>query len=78
MATRELIIRADWDEEARVWVATSQDLPGLSIEADTIEALRDKLSGAVRDLLELNGLSPEDGRAPRVELVAHAQVPVAA
>ncbi len=36
-------IRAEWDEEARVWVATSDDVPGLATEADTLEGLSLKL-----------------------------------
>ncbi|GAB4337211.1 MAG: hypothetical protein OHK0047_26800 [Leptolyngbyaceae cyanobacterium] len=32
-------VSAFWDEAAAVWVATSEDIPGLATEADTIEAL---------------------------------------
>jgi predicted RNase H-like HicB family nuclease len=32
-------VRADWDPEAGVWVATSESVPGLATEAATIEAL---------------------------------------
>ena len=35
----ELMVYAMWDAEAGVWVATSEDLPGLATEADTIEKL---------------------------------------
>ena len=27
-------VRAEWDEEAKVWVATSDDVPGLVTEAE--------------------------------------------
>ncbi len=36
-----------WDEEATVWVATSEDVSGLATEADTIEALSQKLKNHV-------------------------------
>jgi predicted RNase H-like HicB family nuclease len=49
-------IRAEWDEEACVWVATSDDVPGLATEADTLEALSIKLQTLVPDLLDANGL----------------------
>jgi predicted RNase H-like HicB family nuclease len=52
-------IRAEWDDEAHVWVATSDDVPGLATEADTLEALNLKLQSLVPQLLELN-----DGVAP--------------
>ena len=32
-------VRAEWDEEAKVWVATSDDVPGLETEAETMEIL---------------------------------------
>jgi len=49
---RSLLVRADWDAEASVWVATSPDLLGLVTEAPSIEALRAKLPGIAYDLLE--------------------------
>jgi hypothetical protein len=64
---RVLVVRAEWDEEARVWVATSDDVPGLVTEADTTEALIAKLQVMVPELLELN--RAEGGDMP-VELVA--------
>ncbi len=53
-------IRAEWDEEAGVWVATSDDVPGLATEADTIEALSVKLESLVPELLDANGLPNGD------------------
>ena len=32
-------VKAFWDAETAVWVATSEDIPGLATEAETIEAL---------------------------------------
>ena len=50
-------IRAGWDDEASVWVATSDDVPGLATEADTREALVQKLKIMVPELLDANGVS---------------------
>ena len=66
---RPIVIHADWDPEAGVWVATSGDLQGLVTEADTIEALRAKLPGMILDLLEEYGVSDLPAS---VEIVAHA------
>jgi Domain of unknown function (DUF1902) len=52
---QSIIVRAIWDDEARVWVAASEDVPGLVAEALTLEALRDKVLVMVGELLELNG-----------------------
>ncbi|MEN9793942.1 MAG: hypothetical protein RJA17_482 [Pseudomonadota bacterium] len=53
-----LFIRAEWDDEASVWVATSDDVPGLATEADTLEGLSKKLERLVPELLAENG-SPD-------------------
>lgn len=50
-----LFIRAEWDTEAAVWVATSDDVPGLVTEAQTIELLSQKLDVMVPELLDANG-----------------------
>jgi Domain of unknown function (DUF1902) len=36
-------VMATWDADAGVWVATSQDVPGLATEAETVEILEQKL-----------------------------------
>ena len=50
-------IRVEWDDEAEVWVATSDDVPGLVAESETIEALVLKLKILVPELLEANGIA---------------------
>ncbi len=50
--SKPIAIHADWDPDASVWVATTQDLRGLVTEADSIEALRAKLPGMILDLLD--------------------------
>jgi predicted RNase H-like HicB family nuclease len=49
---RLIVVWAVWDAEAGVWVAESEDVPGLVTEADSIEALEAKLPGLIQDLLE--------------------------
>lgn len=50
----KIIVRAIWDAEAQVWVAESENVPGLATEADTIEALTAKLRNLIPELLILN------------------------
>ena len=52
-------VQADWDPEAGVWVATSDDIPGLATEAETVEALTGRLRTMIPELLEANGLLAE-------------------
>ena len=51
-----LVVRAFWDDEAEVWVATSDDVPGLVTEAATKEELLVKLQIMIPELLEANGV----------------------
>jgi predicted RNase H-like HicB family nuclease len=48
----------EWDEDARVWVASSEDVPGLATGADTLEDLIEKLKIVIPELLVENGLLP--------------------
>jgi len=52
-------VTAEWDDEARVWVASSDDVPGLATGAETLEALVEKLKLVIPELLVENGLLPE-------------------
>ena len=54
-----IVVRAQWDSEASVWVAESADIPGLSTEADTLEGLQAKLPAIIADLIEANGMSSD-------------------
>jgi len=49
-----IIIRAEWDGDAKVWVASSADIEGLATEAATLDELRDKVLVIVGELAELN------------------------
>ncbi len=62
-------VRAEWDADANVWVATSDDVPGLVTEAGTLEALDSKLQVMVPELLEANDCVPEN-KIIQVELLA--------
>ena len=43
------------DSEAAVWIATSQDVPGLVLESGSFDALLERVRYAIPELLELNG-----------------------
>lgn len=50
-------VYAEWDDEAKVWLARSNDINGLATEAETVEALEAKLKLILPELIELNGLN---------------------
>lgn len=68
---KRYFITAEWDSEAGVWVAESDDVPGLATGAETLESLIEKLRIAVPELLEEYGLLPhEDGLEVLFEISA--------
>ena len=75
MSLSKIEVNADWDAEAKVWVATSDDVPGLVSEAETLEDLQKKLTTLIRELLEASGvLAGNDRREIPIKLVAHLSV----
>lgn len=77
MLRMSILVRADWDAKAEVFVATSDDVPGLVAEAATPAELKKKLEVLVPELLELNGelLGAEAGADREIPMyVVHEQV----
>ena len=54
-------VLAQWDTEAGVWVAESEDVPGLVAEADSPNVLVQKVKTLIPELLELNGVPNHPG-----------------
>ena len=52
----EITVILSWDEESSVWIAESQDLPGLILESGSFDALVERVKYAIPDLLELGGV----------------------
>jgi predicted RNase H-like HicB family nuclease len=53
-----------WDDEAKVWMGTSEDVPGLCVEAGTLEELMQEAERLIPDLLVLNGVLPQGDTRP--------------
>jgi predicted RNase H-like HicB family nuclease len=51
---RKLLVTALWDSEASVWVATSDDIPGLVTEAQTLDRLLQRVVDVAPELLNDN------------------------
>lgn len=50
----EYTIQMMWDPEASVWIATSDDVPGLVLESGSFDALVERVRFAIPELLSLN------------------------
>ena len=57
-------VDAAWDEDASVWVAICDDIPGLATEAATIDELCEKLSAMIPELIEANALTFDQTEIP--------------
>jgi hypothetical protein len=51
------IIRVLWDSEVSVWVATSDDVPGLVVEASSFDDVVKEVRALAPELLDLNVIS---------------------
>ena len=70
MSPRVILVKAVRDDDAGIWYVEYSDMPGLNLEAASIEELIDKLPAAVADLIECaNDGLPYD--VP-IELIASA------
>ena len=72
---KPLQVRAFWDSDAKVWVAESDDVPGLVTEAESVDQLVEKLKVLIPELLAENGL-PVSGDIPfrlvsEIEVISH-------
>lgn len=64
-------VSAAWDDEAKVWVATSDDVPGLVTEARTLDALVERVHAVAPELLDDNAHLIEGGRDEVEEIDIH-------
>ena len=51
----EYTVLLTWDDEARVWIAESDDIPGLILESESLDTLMERVKTAGPELLELSG-----------------------
>ena len=54
---REYLVRVEYDNEAGVWIATSDDIVGLVLEDESPEYLMKRVAEAAPELIRLNNLS---------------------
>jgi len=64
-------VTAAWDDEAKVWIATSDDVPGLVTEARTLDALVERVHAVAPELLDDNAHLIDGGRDAVEEIDIH-------
>jgi hypothetical protein len=56
-----ITVNAEWHEDAKVWVATSDDIWGLAAQAPDFESLKKKVLPMIEDLIEVNQVPVSTG-----------------
>ena len=63
----EYVVQFTWDSEAEVWIAQSDDIPGLVLEGGSLDALIERIRFAAPELLNLNKMKKIPSICFRVE-----------
>ncbi|WP_082541102.1 DUF1902 domain-containing protein [Pseudolabrys sp. Root1462] len=58
--SRNITIQARWDGEASVWIATSGDVPGLVVEADSWPGMIEEVRLILPEMMEVTGQTDKD------------------
>ena len=66
-------VEAFWDGAAKVWVANSDNIPGLATEANSLETLTKKLHNIVPELMIANDIIPSNynGKISKAKKVSY-------
>lgn len=51
-------VHLSWDPDAGVWIATSENIPGLVLESESYDSLLQRTLQAAPELLSLNKCEP--------------------
>lgn len=54
----EYLVNFEYDNEAQVWIATSNDIKGLILEGGSLDALQERVRYAIGELVTLNKKVP--------------------
>jgi len=73
---RKLLVTAQWDDEAGMWVATSDDIPGLVTESASLDGLLERVLAVTPELLDDNGhlLAARAEAGETFEICIHSQL----
>ncbi|MBI4798477.1 MAG: DUF1902 domain-containing protein [Desulfarculus sp.] len=71
--SKTYVVNAEWDQDASVWIATSQDVPGLCAQAGSLEELVEVVKALVPELLEANQALPAEAGPIPLDIMARRQ-----
>ena len=50
----DFTIKYMWDADAKVWIATSEEIPGLVLDSDSLEKLLNEVALYVPEMMDIN------------------------
>jgi hypothetical protein len=68
----DYVVHANWDADSRTWWTDGEDIPGLTVQADTFEALVEVVLELAPDLLHENAAVPS-GLSVNITIIAERQ-----
>lgn len=80
MIEMQFFVKAEWDPEAGVWYTAETDIPGLIVEAPTVEEFGKLVMELAPEMIELNShhLSGPPERSYPISVIAHQEMKICA
>lgn len=77
---KQFFVKAEWDAEAGVWYTAETDIPGLVIEAQTVEEFGRLVMELAPEMIELNvhHLDSAPDRGYPISVIAHQEMKICA
>ena len=80
MIEMQFFVKAEWDDDARVWYTADTDIPGLVVEAPTLEEFNKLVFELAPEMVHLNAhhLSGERDDSYPISIIAHQEMKICA
>lgn len=80
MMAKEFFVKAEWDPEAGVWYTADTDIPGLAIEAATVEEFNELVREIGPEMIDLNShlLDAAPDHSYPISIIAHQEMKICA
>lgn len=76
----QFFVKAEWDDDAGVWYTAETDIPGLIVEAATVEEFGKLVMELAPEMIELNAhhLNGRPDRSYPINVIAHQEMKICA
>lgn len=71
---KRLLVHVQWDEDAGVYIATSDDIPGLVTEAASLDRLKQRVLEVAPELLRDNATDGDEDLSHLLDICVQAEL----